>query len=151
GEGGLVLVGAGRDDRREAPRIALHRHVVRRGDEHRAAEVRAVGELVEEAGELFLRRREAHVDDVEALADRPAQALEQDGAAALEPGAKHADAEEPAVRCERADDSGAGRAVAAEIAPRLVLDDDLAPAGLPKGDRAFDLAGKPRIRRAAAV
>ena len=64
----VALVAPDRDHRREAPRVALDRHVVRRGDEHRAAEVGAVGELVEQLRELALRRREAEVDDVEAAA-----------------------------------------------------------------------------------
>ena len=42
-----LLVAPDGDDGGEAPRVALDRHVVRRGDEDRALEVRAVGELVE--------------------------------------------------------------------------------------------------------
>ena len=83
---------ADRDHRREAPRIALDRHVVRRGDEHRAAEVGGVGELVQELGELALRRREAEVDDVEALLDRVAEAAEDQVGAAGVALAEHADA-----------------------------------------------------------
>src|SRR5262249_43468361 len=76
GERVVLLVATDRDDGREAPRVALDRHVVRRSDKDGAAKVRAVGELVEEPRELLLRRREAHVDDVETLSDRPTQALE---------------------------------------------------------------------------
>ena len=109
---------ADRDDRREAPRIALDRHVVRRGDEHRAAEVGGVGELVEELGELALRRREAEVDDLEALLDRVAEAAEDQVGAAGVALAEHADAVDPAGRRQRADDSGAGGAVPADVADR---------------------------------
>src|SRR5205085_3476650 len=70
------LVAADRDHRREPPGIALDRHVVSRGDQDGAPEVSAVGELVQEPRKVLLRRREAHVDHVEALADRPAQALQ---------------------------------------------------------------------------
>src|SRR3954454_23304319 len=54
-----LRMAADQDDRREAPRIALDGHVVRRCDEDRAVEVGLVGELVEYPGELPLRRREA--------------------------------------------------------------------------------------------
>src|SRR5438094_174386 len=67
------------------------------GYENRAAEVGAVRELVQEFRELALRRRETHVDHVEALLDRPAQAAEEHRAAALETGAEHADAVEEFV------------------------------------------------------
>ena len=87
-----LLVASDGDDRGEAPRVALDRHVVRRRDEHGALEVRAVGELVEDARERLLRRREAHVDDVEALLDRVAQPAEEHGAAAGEARPEHAHA-----------------------------------------------------------
>ena len=85
-----LRVAADGDDGREPPRIALDRHVVRRRDEDRAVEVRLVRELVQHLGELALRRREAHVHDVEALLDRPAQAAEQHRAGARVAGAEHA-------------------------------------------------------------
>ena len=69
-----LLVAADRDDAREAPREALHRHVVGRGDEEDALEVGAVGELVQPLDVLRARRREAHVHDREPLLDRPRQA-----------------------------------------------------------------------------
>ena len=69
-----LLVAPDRDDAREAPREALHRHVVRRGDEEDALEVRVVRELVEPLDVLRPRRREAHVHDLEPLLDRPRQA-----------------------------------------------------------------------------
>ena len=58
----VELVAAHRDDRGEPPRIALDRHVVRGGDEHDAAKICAVGDLVQRRGVVGLRRREAHVD-----------------------------------------------------------------------------------------
>ena len=75
----VLLVAADRDHRREPPREALDRHVVRGRDDHRAAEVGAVGELVQRLGEPLLRRREAHVDHVEALLDGMAQTGEDAG------------------------------------------------------------------------
>ena len=93
-----LLVAPDGDDGREAPRVALDRHVVRRRDEHRASEVRAVGELVEDARERLLRRREAHVDHVEALLDRVAEAAEEDCAAAREARAEDADARDRRLR-----------------------------------------------------
>ena len=115
------------DHRREAPREALDGHVVRGGDEHRAAEVGRVGELVEELRELLLRRREAHVDDVVALLDRPAQTGER-GSCPLPrvAGAEHADAVELALGSDRADDPGARGAVPADVALGVVVDDRLA-------------------------
>ena len=68
----FLLVAPDRDHAREAPGIALDGHVVSGGDEHRATEVCGVRELVQERRELLLGRREAHVDDVIALLDRPA-------------------------------------------------------------------------------
>ena len=111
-----------------------------RGDEDRVVEVGLVGQLVQQLGELALRRREAHVDDVEPLLDRPAQALEQDRAAALEAGAEHARAVEVALGREAADDAGAGRAVAAEVALGVVHALDLLVLAAVEGDRAVDVA-----------
>ena len=111
-----VLVAADRDDAREPPGEALDRHVVRRGDEHRALEVGGVGELVQPVDVLLLRRRQAHVDDVEALLDRPLEPGEQHRRAAGVAGAEHADARQLALGRERADDPGARGAVAAEVA-----------------------------------
>ena len=71
---------------------------------------------------MALRRREAHVDHLEVLLDRPAKAAEQGHAAAGEAGAEHSDAEEAALRRQRADDPGAGGAVAAEVALGVVDD-----------------------------
>src|SRR5262249_55399525 len=120
-----LLVAADGDDRGEAPRIALDWHVVRRRDEHRAPEVGAVRGLVEDPGDLALRRRKAHVHDVEALLDGPAQAGQEDVSAAREARAEHADARQLAVRCERADDPGARRSVSAEVAFGVWSDDRL--------------------------
>ena len=69
-----LLVAPDGDDAREAPREALHGHVVGRGDEEDALEVGAVGELVEPLDVLRPRRREAHVHDLEPLLDRPGRA-----------------------------------------------------------------------------
>ena len=128
------------DDRGEPPRVALDRQVVGGGDEDGAPEVRAVGELVQKAGELLLRRREAHVDHVEPLLDRPAQAGEQDRAAARVAGAEHADADQAAPRRNRAHDSGAGRAVPAEVALLVLLDDRLVVFAHADRDRPLDVA-----------
>ena len=113
---------------------------MRRRDEDGVVEVRLVGQLVQQLGELPLRRREAHVDHVEALLDRPAQALEQHRAAALEAGAEHARAVEVALGREAADDPGAGGAVAAEVAFGVVHALDLVVLAAVEGDRALDLA-----------
>ena len=118
-----LLVAADGDDRGEAPRVALDRHVVGRRDEHRALEVRAVGELVEDPRELALRRREAHVDDVEALLDRPAQPGQEDAAAPGEAGARaRGRSSSSQSGASDADDPRAGRPVAAEVALGVVLD-----------------------------
>src|SRR5438132_4414719 len=121
----VLLVASDGDHRGEAPREALDRHVVRGRDEHRASKIRRVGQLVQRLRELPLRRREAHVDHVEALLDGPLEAREQDRAAAGEPGAEHADARQLAVGRERADDPGAGGAVAAQVSLRVRLHADL--------------------------
>ena len=65
----VELVTADGDHTRELPREALHRHVVRGRDENRPFEVGVVRELMQQRGELLFRRREAHVDHVEALLD----------------------------------------------------------------------------------
>src|SRR4051812_28546924 len=54
-----LLVAADREDGREAPRIALDRQVMRRGDEHGTAGVRAVCPGVQDGGGLPPRPREA--------------------------------------------------------------------------------------------
>src|SRR4029079_17820158 len=146
-----LLVAPHGDDRREAPRVALDRHVVRRRDEDGVVEVRAVGELVQQLRELALRRREAHVDHVEALLDGPAQAGQQHRAAALEAGPEHARAEEAALRRELPDDPGAGGAVAAEVALAILLDLELAVLEPVARDRAVDLADARMSRLDAAV
>src|SRR5207244_2507071 len=115
GERVRLLMAPDGDHGGEAPGIALDRHVVSGGYENGAAEVGAVRQLVQELRELALRRREAHVDDVEALPDRPAQAPYHKRAAALEAGAEHADAEEAGLGRDGSNDSGAGGPVAAEI------------------------------------
>src|SRR5712692_1619489 len=122
----FLLVAPDRDDAREAPRIALDGHVVSGGDEHRATEVCGVRELVQEGRELLLGRREAHVDDVVALLDRPAQALQEDGAAACVPGPEDPYAHELAAGGQRANHPGARGPVPTEV-PRgvVVLDQDL--------------------------
>ena len=84
-EGITLLVAGDGDHGRELPRVALDRHVVRGGDEHRALEVSRVRELVQDGRKLALRRREAHVDDVEALLDRPLQAAEEDAPDPVKP------------------------------------------------------------------
>ena len=88
-----------------------------------SAEVRAVGELVQESRELALRGREAHVDHVEPLLDRPAQAREHHRAAPLVARAEHPDAEERAVGRERADDPCARGAVSATVALVVILNE----------------------------
>ena len=128
-----LLVAPDRDDAREAPREALHGHVVGRGDEKDALEVGAVGELVETLDVLRPGRREAHVHDREPLLDRPGQPVQHGLAAALVAGAEDADARQLDVGRERAHDPGAGRAVPAEVA--LVVVDDLQLALLVAQDR----------------
>ena len=139
------------DHRREAPRIALDRHVVGGGDEHVAVEVRRVRELVEDARELALRRREAHVDDVEALLHGPPKPGEEHAAAAGEPGSEHANAHELAVRRKRTDDPRAGRPVAAEVALEVVRDNGLALAVDRDGNRLLHLADERMAGFDAAV
>ena len=120
----FLLVAPDGDHAREAPGIALDGHVVGGRDQHRATEVCGVRELVQEGRELLLRRREAHVDDVVALLDRPAESLEQDGAAARVAGAEHPDAHQLALGCQRANDPRASGAVPAKVALGVVLLDD---------------------------
>src|SRR5207248_5418361 len=81
-----------------------------------------------------------HVDDVEPLLDRPAQAAEEYRAAALEAGAEHADAVEARSRREGADDPRARRAVAAEISFRVLIHLDPSVLGLHDRNRALQLA-----------
>ena len=133
-------VAADGDDRREAPRVALDRHVVRRRDEDRPVEVGLVGELVQHLGELALRRREAHVDDVEALLHGPAQAAEQDRPGAGVAGAEHADAVDLAVRRERADDARARGAVTGDVTQLVGARDRIAVVVDGDLDRALQLA-----------
>ena len=57
------------------------------------------------------------------------QAAEEDVARSGEPCAEHANADDVALRGERAHDTRAGRAVPAEIALRVLLDDSL-PVGV---------------------
>ena len=121
----LQIVACDRDHRREPPRVARHRHVVRRGDDDAAPEVGGVGQLVQRLDEAALGGREAHVDDVVALLDRPAQPLDQHRAAADEALVEHAHAVELAVRRELADDSGARGAVPAQVAQGVGLDQHL--------------------------
>ena len=90
--------------------------------------------------ELALRRREAHVDDVEALLDGPAKPGEEHAAAAGEPRPEHANADELAVRSKRADDPRAGRPVAAEVALEVVGDDGLVVGADRDRNRALHLA-----------
>ena len=142
---------ADRDDGREPPRVRLDRHVVRRGDQHRALKIGRVGELVEHVAELALRGREAHVDDVELLLDRPAEPGEQRLARAFEPGAEHAHGVDLRVGRERPDDAGAGSAVAAEIALDVLLGDRLALRAERDRDRALNLADEGMAALDAAV
>src|SRR4029078_8036813 len=84
-----------------------------------------VGELAQRVEYAPLRGREAHVDDVVALLDRPAPALDEHGAAAHEALAEDADAGELALRRDLADGPGAGGAVPAHVAEGVRLDHDL--------------------------
>src|SRR5207248_9645417 len=61
--------------------------------------------------ELELRGRKAEVHDLEPLLDREAEAGEQDGPTSTEPAAEDPDADELALRRQRADDSRARGAV----------------------------------------
>ena len=136
-EGIRVLVAADRDDACEPPREALHGHVVCGGDEHRPFEVRDVGELVQPLAVPPFRRRQAHVDDVETLLDRPLEPGEEDRRAAGVAGAEDANARELALRREQANDPRARGAVSAEISSIVVSDRDLV-AFLCDGDGALD-------------
>src|SRR4029077_5508062 len=86
------------------------------GDEDRAAEVGGVGELVQQVAELLLRRREAHVDDVEAVSNGPAKAREEYAAAAREARAENANRVQLRLRGDRVDHAGTRGAVPTEIA-----------------------------------
>src|SRR5207342_307157 len=120
-----LLVASHGDHRGELPRVALDRHVVSGGDEHCTAEIRAVGELVEDPRKRLLRRRETHVDHVEALLDGVAEAGEEDRAAPGEPGSEHTNAGDAAPGRERSHDSCTGGSVPAEVALRIVSGDYL--------------------------
>src|SRR5215218_10018451 len=96
------------------------------GNEHAPLEVRAVRELVQQPRELLLRRRQAHVDQVVALLDRPLEAAEQDGSAPRVAGAEHPDAVELALGCDRAHDPGTRRPVPAQVTLVVLLHDPLA-------------------------
>ena len=146
-----LLVAPDGDDAREAPREALHGHVVSRGDEEDALEVGAVGELVEPLHVLRPRRREAHVHDLELLLDRPRQAAQHGLAAALVAGAEDADARQLDVGGERAHDPGAGRSVPAEVALAVVDDLQLAVLVAKDCDRAVDAADERMVELDAAV
>src|SRR5439155_22720371 len=118
---------------------------------HRPAEVGAVGELVQEAGDLLLGGREAHVDHVETLLDGPAQAGQKHEAAALKARSEDADAVEAALGRERANDPGAPGSVPAQIAFGVLLDDRLVVVAAPDRDRAVELAHERVTRLDAAV
>src|SRR5581483_9987480 len=147
----VALVAPDRDDRREPPRVRLDRHVVRGGDQHRPLEVGRVGELAKRVAELSLRRREAHVDDVVSLLDRPAETGEQRPPGSLEPGAEHAHRVDLAFRRERADDARARGAVPAEIALLVLRDDRLSLLAERDHDCAVDLADKRMLALDPAV
>ena len=150
----VLLVTTDRDHRRELPRVALDRHVVRRGHQHAALEVRVVGDLVKDRGELLLRRRQAHVDQVEALLDGVAQAGEQHRARSGEAGAEDAHAVEVALRRNRANDAGAGRPMAARVALGVLLDDRVVVLVDQHCDRSLELTDErvppldPRVENA---
>src|SRR6185503_12513746 len=127
------VVAPDRQHRGEPPREAFDRQVVHRGDEHRLLEVREVGELVQALGEVSLRRREAHVHDVEAVLDRVAKTGDENRAAAGVAGTENAHAVELTLGREGTNDAGARRSVAAEVALLVRLDRDLAV--LPALDR----------------
>ena len=119
-----IRAGVARDrqHRSEAPRPAVDRHVVRRGDKHATAEVRLVGQLAQRGGKPRLRRREREIDDVVALAHRPAQAGHERLAAPGEVRAEDAYARQLARRRERAHDPGARRSVPGDVADLVGLD-----------------------------
>src|SRR4029077_5457792 len=85
--------------------------------------------------ELPFGRRQAHVHDIEALLDRPAETGQEDVSASREARAEHPDARQLAVGCERADDPGAARSVPAEIAFGVVYDHGFAIRAERDGDR----------------
>ena len=72
----VFFVAADRDHRGEPPGVALDRHVVRGATTTRTPKIRLVGELVEVSANAA-RGRQAQVDDVEPLLDRPAQTRHQ--------------------------------------------------------------------------
>ncbi len=131
--------------------IALDGHVVRRRDEDRPVEVRLVRELVQHLRELALRRREAHVHDVEALFDRPAEPAEQDRARAGVAGAEHPRAVDLALGRQPADHAGARRAVPAEVTFLVRRRHGLAVLADGDHDSALDLADLGMARVDAAV
>src|SRR5581483_9504039 len=132
------------------PRVALDGQVVCRGDDGRALEVRRVGDLVQRRCELPLRRREAHVDDVEPLLDRPPQSREEHVARAGVARAEDARAPELAAGGERAHDPGARGAVPAEISFLVLRHAHLAVLDL-DGERALYVADERMSRLDAAV
>ncbi len=150
GERIVQVVACDRDHRREPPRVARDRHVVRRGDDDAAAEVRRVGQLVQRLDEPVLGGGEAHVDDVVALRDRPPQPLDEHRAAADEALAEHAHADELAVGRDLADDAGARGAVPAQVAQRVGLDQHLVVLDR-HGDRRRHIADQWVPRLDAAV
>ena len=73
--------------------------------------------------ELPLGRREAHVDHVVALLDRPAQPGEQDLPGALESGAEHPHRVDLHLRGDRADDACARGSVPAQVSLGVLVGD----------------------------
>ena len=146
-----ALMAPDRDHGGESPRVALDGQVVRGGDQHRLAEIRLVGDLVQRLGELLLRRREAHVDHVESLLDRPPETSEERRPTAREPGAQDTHADQAAFRGESANDPGAGGPVAAEVSLLILLDDELSGLGDCDGDGPIDLSHERVVRLDTAV
>src|SRR5215203_319599 len=112
------------NDRGEPPWPRVDRHVVRGADQRRASKVGAVGEFVEALDEPPMGGREAQVDHVISLIDRPAQPGDQVVAGALDGVPEDADATELAVRGERANDGGARVSMTAGV-PLAVVQDAL--------------------------
>ncbi len=146
-----LLVAADGDHAREAPREALHGHVVGGGDEEDALEVGMVGELVKPLHVFRPRRREAHVHDLEPLLDRPGEPAQHRLAAAFVAGAEDAHARQLRVGNERADDPRTGRSVPAKIAFRVVDDLELVVVVAQNRDGAVDATDERVLELDAAV
>ena len=125
-------MGRHRHHRGEQRRVGRPGDVVGGADEQRVGEVGLVGQLVEPLGHRLAARRQAEVDDGEALLDRPLEGRREEVPAAAVVGAQDPDGHEVRGRRDGVDDPGAGRPVADHVGRVRIVDDagDVAVAGL---------------------